>query len=300
MTSFKGLAWNCGGLRDSTPLSREKAMYFEKDHGIDFDIACFIETHHRGKEEIPPEILRYDNTHHVIHSTVADHDTHAGIIGLVSKQYKIVEIKHLIQGRVLNIKMSHLTTEVDYNISAVYLETNNHLTKAKIEKVVNKLQGENQDHSNNIFLGDFNFIDHEKDKTKGLNTTDKMVCKIWQPFLSKVDMIDPFREQNPKRRVWSFIGTGAAQNSRIDRIYINSINIPNITNLQYIQTPFGGHRLLSFKKKYETEKGKSYYKMNTNVLKDKKYQEIVNETIQEIEKLHIKDDIRKWGTSSNR
>ena len=148
----------------------------------------------------------------------------------------------------------------NYNISAVYLETNNRLTKAKIEDVVNKLQGENQDHSKNIFLGDFNFIDHEKDKIKGINGTDKMVCKIWQPFLSEVDMIDPFREQNPKRRIWSFIGTGSAQNSRIDRIYVNSINMVNITNLQYIPTPFGGHRVLSFKEKYETEKVKAIIK----------------------------------------
>ena len=119
MTSFKGLAWNCGGLRDSSPLSREKAMYFEKDHGIDFDIACFLETHHKTKEEIPPEILRYTNTHHIIHSTVADEDSHTGIIVLVSMQYEILDVKHLIQGRVLNIKICHLTTKkiITYQLS---------------------------------------------------------------------------------------------------------------------------------------------------------------------------------------
>ena len=70
----------------------------------------------------------------------------------------------------------------------------------------------------------------------------------------------------------------------------------NITNIQYIPTPFRGHRVLSFAKKHETEKGKGYYKMNTSILKDAKYKEIVDETIQEIEKLQIKDEIRKWCT----
>ena len=70
----------------------------------------------------------------------------------------------------------------------------------------------------------------------------------------------------------------------------------NITNIQYIPTPFRGHRVLSFAEKHETEKGKGYYKMNTSILKDAKYKEIVDETIQEVEKLQIKDEIRKWCT----
>ena len=61
MAEFKGLAWNCGGLRDSTALSRSKAMYFEKEFKNDFDIAFFLETHHRSENEIPEEILRYKN-----------------------------------------------------------------------------------------------------------------------------------------------------------------------------------------------------------------------------------------------
>ena len=190
----------------------------------------------------------------------------------------------------------HIINKTQYNISAVYLDTNNHITKTKIESIVTKLHEENQEHPNNMILGDFNFIDHEKDKINGLNNTDKLVCKVWQPFLSQVDMVDPFREQNPKRKIWSFIGTGRARNSRIDRLYVNAVNMINITNIQYIPTPFGGHRVLTFTKKNDTQKGKGYYKMNTSILKDSKYKEIVAETIQELENLQIKDDIRKWGT----
>ena len=147
-----------------------------------------------------------------------------------------------------------------------------------------------------MFLGDFNFIEHEKDKLNGLNSTDKAACQIWQPFLAEIDMVDPYREQNPKRRIWSFIGSGKAGNSRIDRVYVNSVNMKNITNIQYIQTPFGGHRILSFVKKSENKKGKGYYKMNTSILKDERYREMVEETIEELEELQIEDEIRKWGT----
>ena len=79
MGELKGLAWNCGGLRAST-ASCNKALYFEKEHKNGFDIAFFLETHHRTEDEIPRELLRYKNTHHIVHSTVSKDETYAGII----------------------------------------------------------------------------------------------------------------------------------------------------------------------------------------------------------------------------
>ena len=294
MADFKGIAWNCGGLRAGTPTSRNKALFFEKQFITDFQAAFFLETHHKEFNEIPPELLRYQNTHHIVHSSAAEEESYTGIIGLIKNEYEIVKSTSLIQGRMLNVKLIHKTNKTKYNITAIYLDTNNHITKAKMEKVVTKLKNENEDHKNNMFFGDFNFIDHEKDKINGLNNTDRLACKIWQPFLAEVDMVDPYREQIPNRRIWSFIGTGKAGNSRIDRIYVNSINMKNITNMRYIQTPFGGHRILVFTNKILNEKGKGYYKLNTSILKDPQYREMVAETISEIEELQHGDAIERW------
>ena len=225
---------------------------------------------------------------------MAENETHTGIIGLISNDYDIIETKHLIQGRILNIKIQHKTEKTNHNISALYLDTNNHITKEKMQNMVRRLRLENEDHPNNMIFGDLNFIDNEKDKINGLNNADKSACKIWQPFIAEMDMLDPYREQNPKRRIWSFIGSGAAGNSRIDRVYVNSVNMKNITNIKYIQTPFGGHRILSFIKKGQNEIGKGYYKMNTSILKDQKYKEMVEETINELEEIRIENEIEKW------
>ena len=164
MASLKGFAWNCGGLRASTALSRSKIMSFEKEFKTDFDIFFFVETHHRDESEIPKEHLRYGKTHHIMHTTVAENDTHTGITGLISKDFDITGTKHLCQGRMLNIKAYHKADQAKYNVTAVYLETSNHITKEKMQNTVHKLRLENENHSNNIILGDFNFIDHEKDK----------------------------------------------------------------------------------------------------------------------------------------
>ena len=110
-----------------------------------------------------------------------------------------------IQGRIINAKLKRLTDKVEFSITAVYLYTNNQLNKTKTEDVIAHLQDTHDEHRQNIILGDFNFINHHQDKAKGLNQTDKMVCDKWIPFLQENDMVDPFREQNPKKRIWSLV-----------------------------------------------------------------------------------------------
>ena len=95
----------------------------------------FLETHHKAYSEIPPEILRYGNTHHILHSP---DESHTGIIGLLKKEYAIITEKHIIQGRILNIKVEHKTEKIKYNISAIYLHTNKHLNKEKMTSIVTK------------------------------------------------------------------------------------------------------------------------------------------------------------------
>ena len=80
-------------------------------------------------------------------------------------EYEILEVKHLIQGRILNLKIRNKNDNSSLNIFVVYFETNNHLTKAKMVNIVKEVQQEFQDHPNNMIIGDFNFIDHKKDKT---------------------------------------------------------------------------------------------------------------------------------------
>ena len=66
--------------------------------------------------------------------------------------------------------------------------------------------------------------------------------------------------------------------------------------MNYIQTPFHGHRILSFSKKGHNEHGKGFYKMNTSILKDSQYREMINELVQTISNLETSDPIHKWQT----
>ena len=263
MGSIKGYAWNCGGLRRHTASTLFKVMYFEKTFR-DFDFFFFLETHHKDWDDIPNELLACEGTHHIVHSQVGAGDTHTGIIGLIKKKYDVFDIENTIQGRVLGMGLFDSSTQERYRISAVYLPTNQNLDVDILRGIVRGLRS---DSDNYMILGDFNFIDHAKDKKGGLGAKDRQLNKIWVPFLDEMDMVDPFREQNPNRRVWSFVGTGVAGNSRIDRVYVGSANVGNFTNMRYVVTPFRGHRVFSFNIKTGIEWGRGYYKLNTSLLR---------------------------------
>ena len=77
---------------------QKKALFFENEFKNNFDAAFFIETHHKTENDFPQSILRYSNSHHIVHS-LARGETYSGILGLVSKEYDIIETENLIQGR---------------------------------------------------------------------------------------------------------------------------------------------------------------------------------------------------------
>ena len=140
MGGIKAFAWNCGGLRRTTPSTLSKIMFFEKTFKNDFDVFFFLETHHKDKNDLPNELLRYGDTHHIIHSEIGENDTHTGIIGLVQNTYTVSDIEHIIQGRILGLKLNDTTTKIIYRMSVVYLPTSQTLDMEAIQCIVRKLR----------------------------------------------------------------------------------------------------------------------------------------------------------------
>ena len=51
-------------------------MFFEKTFKDDFDFFFFLETHHKDENDLPNELLRYQDSHHIVHSETNENDTH--------------------------------------------------------------------------------------------------------------------------------------------------------------------------------------------------------------------------------
>ena len=297
MGSLRGFAWNCGGLRRGAASTTSKIMYFENSFKNKYDYFFFLETHHKDINEIPNELMRYEDTHDIVHSETDEGESHGGIIGLIKKEFQVNNVIEVMQGRILNLSLTERGNLKKHCISVVYLPTNQNLNVDIMRDIVHKLRLPHEHEiPNYTIIGDFNFIDHEKDKKNGLNPKDKKLNQIWIPFLDEMDMVDPFREQNPKRRVWSFVGSGVAKSSRIDRIYVKSTNTFDITNIRYIHTPFHRHKVLAFEIKNDIEWGKGYFKLNTSIFEDEEYDKIVEDTINEVKRLNHRNPSEKWET----
>ena len=145
---------------------------------------------------------------------------------------------------------------------------------------------------NNLIIGDFNFIENDIDKGKGMDQRDKTISKEWDKFKTEKNIIDPFRKQCPNKKVYSYIApTGK---SRGDRLYVNEDNINNITNVKYIKTHFNAaHKIMTFEIN-EQNRGPGIWKMNSSVLKDTTYKAEIEKIIQGINTLNITNPLDWW------
>ena len=117
--SIKGFAWNCGGIRRGAHSTMNKVLFFENRYKNDFDFFFFLETHHKDKNEIPNELMRYEDTHDIIHSERDENETHSGIIALIRKEYKVHGIENIIQGRILGLKITDTKKKYLQSISCI-------------------------------------------------------------------------------------------------------------------------------------------------------------------------------------
>ena len=121
MASPKVICWNSSGLRASAKSTPVKIAFFDKEFPKgNFAIAAFVETHHKNEDDFPDEIKEYLVTHHLLHTPTPPGQTQSGIIVLINKEYEIKDNKDIIPGRLMNIKIVHVSTRKDHNLSFFY------------------------------------------------------------------------------------------------------------------------------------------------------------------------------------
>lgn len=287
--------WNCSGLR-STSSASEKIEFVEVN--TPFDILILVETHHKNFSDISTLFHTYTNTHHIFQTEAPENDPYAGIVILASKALVAVTPSELVAGRLFNLKFRDGSRP--FNLSAIYGYTGTNATLSKMENMIDILAETHRVSDNNIVLGDFNFVDSDLDRTNrnhsGMNQRDGSFSRLWTRFIDEMDLTDPFRARNPKRRMFSYIHTQNNAKSRIDRVYTNDENCSDV--LHYKHTLTGqwpmAHRIVSFTLDKNVERGPGFWKLNTSVLPDRAYELIVDSTVKDVLALNIPDAIERW------
>ena len=226
--------WNSAGLRANAFSTSAKFNFFDSQFpNAQFSIAAFVETHHKDALDYTQDLGQYKQTHEILHSPVYN-ETHSGVIILISKEYVITSQSDIIPGRLYNVRLTKNDTAL--NLSVFYGPQWGKMNKEEISSVIEKFSPLHEHHENNIILGDFNFVDYDIDKGKKMSSKDHMIKPLWDNFLSEKSILDPFRSQCPKKKLFSFLSPQGK--SRGDRVYVSEHNIATIKNIRYINSPF--------------------------------------------------------------
>ena len=283
--------WNSAGLRASALSTPAKFNFFDSQFpNAKFSIAAFVETHHKDAFDYVQDFGQYHQTHEILHSPVHN-ETHSGVILLISHDYDIISKNDAIPGRLYNVKL--VKNGRSLNLSVFYGPQWGKMNKEEISAVIEKFSPLHDHPENNIILGDFNFVDFDIDKGKKMSSKDQIIKPLWDNFLSEKNILDPFRVQCPRKKLFSFLSPQGK--SRGDRVYVSEHNIATIKNIRYINSPFPtSHKILTFNLQSEPEIGPSSFKMNSSVLNDQMYIEEIEEVYADLEEMSIENPVDWW------
>ena len=262
-----------------------------------FDILILLETHHTEFEDIQTLLHGYSGNIETLHTGKADGDPYAGILVLVNNQLRVTHQNVVLPGRIINFGVK--SGEDNFNISAVYGYTGVKANRENLALMTGLLSERHEMSHFNMVLGDFNFVDDDLDRTNsrklGMNPTDKILSPVWTEFINKIDISDPFRTRNPKKRMFSYIHSQGNAKSRLDRVYINEERCDSILHYKHIPTRFTkAHRILAFTVSGPNRRGPGFWKMNTSVIPDNAYDLLIDKAICDVRALNIADPIERW------
>ena len=294
MTELKICLWNCSGLRAVTDSTAHKMGFFDKElPNANFAISVFVETHHRGEEDFPDLINEYQTTHTILHTPTPLDETHAGIIVLIRKDLEILKSCVKIPGRFLNVHFRDKVSDKVFNLTAFYGPQFKRIRKKDLHLTFEHFFSCHSKTDNNIVLGDFNFVDFDLDKGQGMDQQDNLIKQYWEDFKNKTRIVDPFREQNPSTKVFSY--HTKLGKSRIDRVYVNVDHVFNVRHISYkYYSKANAHKLFTFTFTSPDEKGPGYWKLNTSVLNDVPYYKLISDVISRTKALIAKDPTEWW------
>ena len=288
MNDLKFVLWNCSGLRATANTTAHKMGFLDKElPNASFAIAVLVETHHKGEEDFPPLFSEYMVTHNLIHSPTPPNHSHSGIVIFIRKDLDLISHTVVTDGRIINFRFRDKAENIIYNCSAFYGPQFRKLGTKDFYDVFTPLFNSHSRTDNNIIIGDFNFVDNDLDKGQGMDPRDKKISSIWDEFKSKVSITDPFREQFPTTKRYSFHAkTGK---SRIDRVYVSTPQAYNVRNISYtFYSQPNTHKLMTFKLEKPDEKGPGYWKLNASILSDRPYINLINDCLR---KMNLKADL---------
>ena len=268
MATNNYVSYNVRGLRDNK--KRRKLFLYFQNHKYDFIL--LQETHstvidiitwkkewggdiyfsHGSRHSKGVMILTKPSTNDVVNSVVEDPNGRYVILNMNVNGTGI----ELINVYGYNVDRDDLFTEI-----ANYLNNN--------------------DWDSVIWGGDFNLIFNlELDKTGGLPHTHFSARSKLLDLMQTFDLVDIWRDRNPKSKHFTWhSGVDNAIHCRLDFFIVSSHLKHSITSVDILSLFGSDHSSVTLKLRNGISRGKGMWKLNTSLLDDPLYIDLVNDTI---------------------
>ena len=189
MAGIKIVLWNPGGIQEGAKRTEAKCDFLESEYkNNDFDILSIQETHHKTEDKLPKYIMNLKKTHKLIDSKASNEDPYAGILMLVSKEWKILERNTLLEGRLIQVKIQKEQEDTIYNILSVY----GYPKKAEADNfekrldIFQRIENAHEEGMVNMMIGDYNITDSLYDKPINVKlNTNRKLDKEWEEIRSR-------------------------------------------------------------------------------------------------------------------
>ena len=136
----------------------------------------------------------------------------------------------------------------------------------------------NENLEGSLILGDFNVALEEMDRNRNRNPSEDPSRNLLKNLINKYSLVDSWRKMNPNLRRYSWRAPNKRQNSaqkaaRLDMCLISETLVGNLSASKLVTCVESDHSLVktTFKNIDNIERGRGTYKLNNNLLKDKKF-----------------------------
>ena len=215
------VTWNSGGLNAKREKGRQRGDFLLSlwENEMSLGVMAIQETHCRSDSELCQSVIDMKARLQVFHSPAGEDDARAGVLLALTHDWEVIESVVGVPGRVLSVRVKSRVFGEKMNFVVVYGKSGGTDGGAWMDGLANVMH----DGYVNVVLGDFNFVESERDRrgrAGGLNSYDTALANKFKSALGGWELRDLFKETNSDEGGFTYCHD-CGWESRIDRIYVN-------------------------------------------------------------------------------
>ena len=259
VSGYRVVSWNAGGLHGRGDAARRRGAFLLSlwDEGGRLGVMAIQETHCRNDGELCQSVVDMKARLNVIHSPAVNGDVRAGVMLVLTHDWEVLESVVGVPGRVLSVRVRGRVFGDLVNFVVVYGKSGGSDGGAWMDGLADVMDVT----YSTVVLGDFNFVEEERDRRGGLalNSYDRTLGRKFNDTMGGWELHDIFRALRGDDDGFTYRHERGWE-SRIDRVYVNEELVGKVTKVasRPVLGQVTGHRMVEVEVEEGLELGRGY------------------------------------------